>query len=52
MDKYGLIGYPLEHSFSEGYFNEKFQNEGIDAEYNNYEISKDLMLRYLIRNKS
>ena len=38
MDKYGLIGYPLEHSFSEGYFNEKFQNEGIDAEYNNYEI--------------
>lgn len=39
MDKYGLIGYPLEHSFSEGYFNEKFQNEGIDAEYNNYEIS-------------
>ena len=39
MDKYGLIGYPLEHSFSKGYFNEKFQNEGIDAEYNNYEIS-------------
>lgn len=38
MDKYGLIGYPLGHSFSIGYFNEKFQNEGIDAEYINFEI--------------
>lgn len=38
MDKYGLIGYPLGHSFSIGYFNEKFQNEGIDARYFNYEI--------------
>lgn len=27
MDKYGLIGYPLGHSFSIGYFNEKFHNE-------------------------
>jgi len=38
MDKYGLIGYPLGHSFSIGYFNEKFANEGIDAQYINYEI--------------
>ena len=38
MDKYGLIGYPLGHSFSIGYFNEKFQNEGIDACYINFEI--------------
>lgn len=38
MDKYGLIGYPLGHSFSIGYFNEKFENEGIDARYINYEI--------------
>lgn len=29
MDKYGLIGFPLEHSFSISYFNEKFANEGI-----------------------
>ena len=36
MDKYGLIGYPLGHSFSIGYFNEKFQNEGIDAVYENF----------------
>jgi len=38
MDKYGLIGYPLGHSFSVGYFNEKFANEGIQAEYINFEI--------------
>lgn len=38
MQKYGLIGYPLGHSFSKGFFNEKFQAEGIDAEYVNFEI--------------
>ncbi len=38
MDKYGLIGYPLGHSFSRDFFNEKFRNEGIDAEYVNFEI--------------
>lgn len=38
MDKYGLIGYPLKHSFSIGYFNEKFASEQIDATYVNYEI--------------
>lgn len=38
MDKYGLIGYPLGHSFSISYFNQKFQDENIDAVYENYEI--------------
>lgn len=38
MQKYGLIGYRLKHSFSVGYFNEKFRSEGIDAEYVNFEI--------------
>ncbi|MGM9705070.1 MAG: shikimate dehydrogenase family protein [Prevotella sp.] len=38
MDKYGLIGYPLGHSFSISYFNEKFENEKIDAQYINFEI--------------
>ncbi len=38
MDKYGLIGYPLGHSFSRNYFNGKFENEGIDATYLNFEI--------------
>ena len=40
MDKYGLIGYPLKHSFSITYFNEKFQAEQIDAEYVNFEIPR------------
>ncbi len=38
MDKYGIIGYPLTHSFSISYFNEKFANENIDAKYINFEI--------------
>lgn len=38
MKKYGLIGYPLGHSFSMGYFNEKFKNEAINAVYDNFEI--------------
>lgn len=38
MDKYGLIGYPLGHSFSISYFNQKFADEGINAKYENFEI--------------
>lgn len=36
---YGLIGYPLIHSFSQNYFNQKFEAEGIDAKYVNFEIA-------------
>ena len=39
MDKYGLIGYPLGHSFSISYFNQKFADENINAKYENFEIS-------------
>lgn len=38
MDKYGLIGFPLKHSFSSKFFTEKFKQENIEAEYTNYEI--------------
>lgn len=38
MKKFGIIGYPLGHSFSPDYFNEKFKNEGIDAVYEKYEL--------------
>jgi len=38
MEKYGLIGYPLGHSFSISYFNQKFNDELIDAVYENFEI--------------
>lgn len=33
MRTFGLIGYPLEHSFSPAYFKEKFAQEGIGARY-------------------
>ncbi len=38
MDTYGLIGYPLGHSFSRKFFTEKFEKERIDAQYLNFEI--------------
>ena len=38
MKKFGLIGYPLGHSFSKNFFNEKFASENIDAQYVNFEI--------------
>ncbi len=31
MKKYGLIGYPLGHSFSKKYFEEKFINENLES---------------------
>ncbi len=30
MNQYGLIGYPLTHSFSKKYFSDKFEAEGIE----------------------
>ncbi|WP_209331048.1 shikimate dehydrogenase family protein [Lunatimonas salinarum] len=39
MKQFGLIGYPLTHSFSKKYFTTKFEREGLhDCEYNLYEI--------------
>ena len=51
MDKYGLIGHPLVHSFSQNYFNAKFENERINARYINFEIpSIDDLAEVLSRN--
>ena len=38
MKTYGLIGYPLGHSFSRGYFTDYFGRESIEAEYKNFEL--------------
>lgn len=39
--QFGLIGYPLKHSFSPSYFADKFERENIsDAEYKLYELSE------------
>lgn len=39
MKNFGLIGYPLGHSFSKKYFSNKFENEAIEAVYELYELS-------------
>ena len=39
MRLFGLIGYPLEHSFSKKYFTQKFEDEDIqDAKYVNFPL--------------
>jgi shikimate dehydrogenase len=39
MKQYGLIGYPLSHSFSKGFFGEKFEKEHITGcAYDNFPI--------------
>ncbi len=45
---YGLLGYPLGHSFSKNFFNNKFESEKIDAEYINFEIPDINMLMEVI----
>ena len=39
MKLYGLIGYPLEQSFSKKYFTQKFLDEGLnDCQFENFPI--------------
>lgn len=45
---YGLIGNPLAHSFSREFFNNKFESEGVNAEYINFEIEDVNLLMELI----
>lgn len=40
MRYFGLIGYPLGHSFSKKYFTEKFEREKIDAHYDLYPLTQ------------
>jgi shikimate dehydrogenase len=49
MRKYGLIGYPLGHSFSRKYFSEKFKNERISGcQYENFPLTDIKQLPQLI----
>ena len=53
MRKFGLIGYPLGHSFSKKYFSEKFIRENIsDCQYENYPLTSIDLLEELISNNS
>ncbi len=49
MKRYGLIGYPLSHSFSQRYFSEKFAKESIEgAVYENYSIPQIDQLKSIL----
>ena len=51
MKVYGLIGYPLTHSFSKKYFTEKFQREGIHGcMYENFPLENIEQLKTLLTN--
>ncbi|MBR9921965.1 MAG: shikimate dehydrogenase [Bacteroidetes bacterium] len=50
MRHFGLIGFPLSHSFSRQYFREKFEKEGIlDAQYENLPLENILDFPALIK---
>lgn len=50
--KYGLIGYPLSHSFSKNYFNEKFEKENItNSEYELFPIKNIQEITALIQSQ-
>jgi len=51
MKLFGLIGYPLGHSFSKNYFTEKFEREQIDARYDLYEIRDVSALSDIVNNQ-
>lgn len=51
MKIFGLIGHPLSHSFSKGYFTEKFKKEGLsDCYFENYDIPKAEDIYLLLKN--
>lgn len=51
MLKYGLIGEKLSHSFSKKFFSEKFEKEGFDAVYLNYELNSIAAIKDVWQNK-
>ncbi len=40
MPEFGLVGKTLGHSFSKQYFEEKFQREGLNYKFENFELSE------------
>ena len=53
MRKFGLIGFPLTHSFSESYFQEKFFKEGFSGcQYQNYPIHDIKTIRLLLEKEN
>jgi shikimate dehydrogenase len=50
-EMFGLIGYPLEHSFSVSYFSRKFAEEKIHAVYRNYPLKDITEFESLVRSE-
>ena len=52
MKKFGLIGFPLSHSFSKKYFTDKFQELGISDthQYDLFEIENIAELKNIVKN--
>lgn len=46
---FGLIGKTLKHSFSQSFFTDFFQKNGIDASYENFELQSKDEIRKLLR---
>ena len=51
MKHFGIIGFPLSHTFSPGYFSEKFKSLHIDADYKAFPIEHIELLPDLIKSK-
>ena len=51
MNYYGLIGKKLDHSFSQNFFNKKFSQENIIANYDNYELDDISTVRDIFSKK-
>ena len=49
MNKYGLIGKSLGHSFSKSFFEDKFDKENINAVYDNYELEHIEQITSLVK---
>lgn len=52
MNTYGLIGYPLGHSFSQKFFTQKFEKEHIEAQYLNFELEDLTTIKEVLKDKT
>lgn len=52
MTKYGLLGYPLTHSFSRKFFIEKFEKENIKASFDNFELEEAKQMMDAVKEES
>lgn len=50
MKLYGLIGYPLGHSFSKKYFTQKFEEEQLNCRFENFAIENIALFPAVLQN--